>query len=130
MFSAFVAHGKTEIKIKDNIIIIRSIGPWNVEYFRDLHQEVIAATSQVNINNYAILLVPIGEALGVAEAIDYHVDFIKQGNAKAVAINLANSDIPNTTKNLCSKAYELSGLNYQFFSSDESATEWLQQLLD
>lgn len=129
MVVAFCAHGKTEISIEENIIVIKSVGPWNMEYFQGLHQEIITAVSHVNINNYGVLLVPIGEAISVAGAFDYHVDFIKQGNAKAVAINLTNSDIPNTTKSLCSKAYDQVGLNFQFFYSNDSAKEWLQNSL-
>jgi hypothetical protein len=129
MVATFIAHGKTEIIIEGNIIVIRCIGPWNIEYFHRLHQDIINAVSQVDIHNYAVLLIPLNEAICVAEAIDYHVDFLKQGNAKAIAVNLIGSDVPNITKELCQKAYEQAGLNYQFFYSDESAKAWLEHHL-
>jgi hypothetical protein len=129
MGTAFFAHGKTEIIIEGNIIIIQCVGPWNIEYFHGLHQDIVSAVSQVNINNYAVLLKPIGEAICVAEAIDYHVAFLNQGNAKAIAVNLSDSDVPNTTKSLCNKAYEKAQLNFQFFYSDEPAKVWLKESL-
>jgi hypothetical protein len=129
MAAKFFAHGKTEITIEGNILVVRSVGPWNIEYFHDLHQDLIEAVSQVDINNYGILLIPIGEAISVAEAIDYHVGFLKQGNTKAVAVNLSSSDVPNTTKDLCSKAYKRAALNFEFFYSNDSAKEWLKHFL-
>jgi hypothetical protein len=129
MVSEFSAHGRTEITTEGNIIIIKSLGPWNIEYFHCLHQDIIAAVSQVDFNNYAVLLLPMGEAISVAEAIDYHVAFLKEGNAKAIAVNLSGSDVPNSTKSLCSKAYEQANLNFEFFYSDDLAKQWLQSWL-
>ncbi|GAA0810307.1 hypothetical protein GCM10009111_00970 [Colwellia asteriadis] len=129
MSTAFSVHGAKEITVENNIITIRSVGPWNIEYFHLLHQDLIAAVTLVDFNNYAVLLVPLGEAISVAEALDYHVAFLKKGNTKAVAINLAGSDVPNSTKSLCTKAYEQAGLNFKFFTSDEEAKQWLQDIL-
>jgi hypothetical protein len=129
MVAKFIAHGNTEIIMEGNIIVIRCVGPWNIEYFHRLHQDILTAVSQVDINNYGVLFLPISEAICVAEAIDYHVDFLKQGNAKAIAVNLTGSEVPNITKDLCQKAYEQAGLNFQFFYSDESAKAWLQHHL-
>ena len=129
MVSSFSAHGRTEIIIDGNIIVITSVGPWNIEYFHDLHQDILAAVTEVDFDNYAVLLKPLGEAVSVAEAIDYHVAFLKQGNAKAIAVNLSGSDVPNTTKSLCTKAYRQAALHFEFFYCDDSAKAWLQEQL-
>ena len=129
MITAFCVHGKTKISIEENIIVIQSEGPWNNEYFKTLHQEILLAVSRLNTDHYGVLLLPIGETISVAEALDYHMDFLKQGNVKAIAINLENSHIPNTTERLCRKVYEQIGINFQFFSSNDSAKEWLKTTL-
>ena len=129
MVGEFPTHGRTDIIINGNVITIDSLGPWNIEYFHELHQDILIAVAKVDFTNYAVLLRPKGEAISVAEAIDYHVAFLKEGNAKAIAVNLSGSDVPNTTKSLCSKAYRAANVNFEFFYCDDLAKAWLNEHL-
>lgn len=129
MKDQFVVHGKTSISLDGDIIIIESTGPWNAEYFYGLQHELQKIVEQINRENYAVLLIPIGETLGTPEAIESHFDFIRKGNTKAVAINLSRSETPSMTKSLCCDAYIAAGITFDFFSSNEQAKDWLNSKL-
>jgi hypothetical protein len=123
----FSAHGKTTLKIIDNIIILECEGPWNIEFFHILHQQIYQAVQQCSSGNYSVLLIPIGETIGTPDTMDYHIKFLKKGNPSAIAVNLSRSDIPQSTKNLCRLAYQTAELTYDFFMDNESAIHWLKE---
>jgi hypothetical protein len=125
----FGAHGSVNISIKENIITLECEGPWNIEFFHILHLDLISAVKQVDSSNYGILLIPIGEAISTAETMDYHINFLNQGGAKAVAINLARSDVPSSTENICRIAYQAANLKHDFFLDNETAMLWLNKQL-
>jgi len=126
----FLAHGKTHISVEDNIIIIECVGPWNIEYFQELHNDIAEVVQKVDKENYAILFIPIGEAICTHETIDFHMDFLRQGNTKALAINLSQSEVPNTTESICRTAYQEVGLTFEFFDCDKQAKTWLMTKLN
>jgi len=126
MFIKFSAHGKTDISIEDKVIIIESVGPWNIEYFQLLHNDILTAVEKVGRENYAILFIPIGEAICTHEVINFHINFLRQGNTKALAVNLSLSEVPNTTESICRRAYEKVGLTFDFFNDNEQAKVWLE----
>lgn len=126
MSKLFSVHGKSNITIVDNIVIIESKGPWNIEYFKGLHDELKEAIQKSLLTSYGVLLIPIGEAIGVYETMEYHVKFLRQGAAKAVAINLERCDTPHSTQSLCREAYESVQLEHEFFYSNEEAINWLK----
>ena len=129
MSSQFNVHGKCQIVVEDNVLIIDAEGPWNIEFMQKLHKQLQEASQQVDINNYGVLLKPYGEALAVQEAIDYHVDFLRQARTKVVAINLANSDIPSMTKLMCEKIYQQANLSAEYFTDNIAAKKWLKEQL-
>ena len=86
MKEQFVVHGKTSINVDGDIIILESTGPWNAEYFYGLADDFKEILQHINKDNYAVLLIPIGETLGTPEAMESHLDFLRKGNTKAVAI--------------------------------------------
>ncbi len=123
----FSAHGQACISVADSIMTIQSRGPWNVEYFTDMHCEIIETIKKHSLTNFAVLLIPYGEAIAVHEAIDYHVNFLRKGKSNAVAINLSCCDTPLSTENMCRKIYEAAGLTHEFFYDNEQAIVWLQK---
>ncbi len=129
MATNFPVHGNFEVSIEEDILILKCQGPWNIEFFHMLHQDLISAVKQVNPSNYAVLLITAGEAIGTAEAMEYHINFLKQGNTKAVAINLACSDVPSSTENLCRIAYQAANLKHEFFLDNNKAMSWLKKQL-
>jgi hypothetical protein len=123
----FSAHGKTTLSIIDDVIILECEGPWNIEFFHILHQQIYQAIQQCSPGNYGVLLIPIGETIGTPEAMDYHIKFLNKGNPKAIAVNLSRSDIPQSTQNLCHLAYQTSQLTHAFFVDNDSALYWLRE---
>lgn len=86
----FEVHGCSNITVEGNIIVIDAQGPWNYEFMAIIHKNILDAVKHVDINNFAVLLHPIGESVPVNDAINTHVDFLKEGNTKAVAVNLTS----------------------------------------
>ena len=65
----FSPHGTLDIAIDNNLILIEAQGPWNIEYLDHLHAQLIVAVSKVDLDNYAILITPKGEAISVEGAV-------------------------------------------------------------
>ena len=130
MFNKFLVHGASIISIEDNIIMLETTGPWNIEYFYGLHKDLASAVEKVDKDNHAVLIIPYGEAICTYEVIDYHIEFLRQGSAKAVAVNLSKSEVPSATKSICSTAYEAVGVTFDFFNCNEQAKSWLKTKLN
>ncbi len=123
----FSAHGKTNLNVVENIIILECEGPWNIEFFHLLHRQIYQAIKQCSPNNYGVLLIPLGETIGTPDTMDYHIKFLKRGNPCAVAVNLSRSKVPQSTKDLCHLAYATAQLPHAFFTDNESALKWLKE---
>ena len=122
-------HGELTIQINHNIMEITAIGPWNMEFFDMLHRELIRSFQQLQQCPYATLLTPVAETLAVSEAVDYHIQFLKQAKTTAVAIVLSESEFASSTQRLCHDVYRRAGLTHAFFDDTDSARQWLQQQL-
>ncbi len=122
----FSRHGTLDIVIEDNLILIEAQGPWNIEYLDYLHEQLRIAVSKVDINNYAILITPKGEAISVEAGLEYHLNFIRQGNTKAVALNLAHCTTALLTESLFTKLYRAAGIKHAFFDNNFDARQWLE----
>lgn len=127
--SGYSVHGTCQIKCENNIIKIDAKGPWNFEYFDYLHAELIKYSSQVNLNNYCVLINLSGEAITVDGAIEKHIAFVQKSTVKAIAINLADCTTINITKKLFEKGYKKARIKHEFFMSETEATNWLIQEL-
>ncbi len=126
MMSKFSVHGYTRIVVRESIIFLETKGPWNIEYFQHLHQELLATVIHNKLPEYAVVLMPIGEAIAVPGAMDFHVKFISKGNAIAVAIDLSQCDTPLSTTRLCREAYQLAQIEHEFFNDNAAAVTWLK----
>lgn len=127
--SIFSPDGMLEITIEDNIIVITAQGPWNIEYLDNLHQKLLWAGTQVDLNNYTILITPIGEAISVEAGLEYHLKLIRQGTTKAVGLNLTHSTTSQLTENLFTKIYQATGIKHAFFDNVFDARLWLEKEL-
>lgn len=127
--SIFSPHGTLDIAVDGNLILIEAQGPWNVEYLDYLHVQLIAAAAKVDPDNYAILITPKGEAISVEAGLEYHLNFIRQGNTKAVALNLAYCTTSLLTESLFTKLYRTAGIKHAFFDNGFDARLWLEKQL-
>jgi len=125
----FAPHGTLELTIEDNMILIEAVGPWNIEYIDYLHQQLLWAVTQVDYNNYGVLFSPKGEAISVEAGLEYHADFIRQGNTKAIALNLAHCTTSLLTENLFNKLYRSANIKHAFFDNAFDARLWLEKEL-
>ena len=125
----FPPHGKLDIKIENNLIIIEAQGPWNIEYLQYLHQQLLSSVAKVDVDNYGILISPIDDAISVKEGFEYHLNFIRHATVKAVAVNLARCTSPLMTENICRKLYGEAEINHSFFTDETAARTWLNSQL-
>jgi hypothetical protein len=126
MTSKFSVHGYTHITVRESIIFLETKGPWNIEYFQDLHQELLTTVMHYKLLEYAVVLIPIGEAIAIPGVMEFHVEFISKGKAIAVAIDLSKCDTPHSTTRLCSEAYQSAQIEHEFFDDNTSAVAWLK----
>lgn len=130
MISAGLPHGKFSIDIQENIICIRAQGPWNLEFAELIHRELLLAASKVDIENYAVYLEPMGEALCGHDVINAHTEFVAKGRTKAVAVNFQHCYTAPISKTVFTKIYAAAGSNYQFFDDKITAIDWLEEQLN
>lgn len=130
MEELFKPHGTSVIHTEGNILVIDAEGPWNDEFFKQFHAEMAEAAKALDLNNYATLILPRGEALGVQDGLDRHVSFVRKSGSRALALCLKYSDTPEISRFICSKMYDQVGIEYQFFDTIEEAKAWLLTFLD
>lgn len=122
-------HGTCQIKCENDIINIDAEGPWNLEYFDYLHKELINCSSQVNLNNYGVLLNLSGEAIVVDGAMEKHISFVGKSTVKAIAINLCECSTINITKKIFHRGYGSAHIKHEFFQAQQEAIHWLKNEL-
>ena len=127
--SKFEIHGQYKLSTRDNIIFIEAKGPWNLEFFQQIHDDFRAVYHQIDTKNYAVLLIPHGETIAISDALALHESFVLQGNAKAIAINLQYSSTPLSGESMFRQVYEKIGLKHAFFNNTKVAKLWLDKLL-
>ena len=127
MTSKFSVHGHCQITVEQNIIIVEAEGPWNIEFFHQLHLDLRKTAQSTDYNSFSILLVLAGEGLSVEEAIDFHVEFLIKSSVKAIAINLKDCITPASTKAFCQKIYFAADIEHKFFDDNATAIKWLNE---
>jgi len=119
-------HGKCNYLVENNIITIDATGPWNLEFFKQMHRELAdIILNDVDFNNFAILLILKGDSVAVQDGLNYHLNLVRSGPTKALAINSALSNAPQITQSIFKKVYDQAGLKNQCFNSTDAAKAWL-----
>ena len=92
--SFFPAHGLCHYATDDNIVIIDSNGPFNLEFFKEMHADLIQyVTENVDYRNFAILLIMRGNTLALPDGLAYHEVHVAKGTAKAIAVSLLETGV-------------------------------------
>lgn len=126
MKAELLPHGKCHYLIEGNIITIDATGPWNLEFFKQMHlelQDIIL--TKVDIDNFAILLILQGDSLAAQDGLDYHRKLVRAGSAKALALNCTLSISPAISASIFKKVYDQAGLKNKCFDTTETAKAWL-----
>jgi hypothetical protein len=129
MKKKFAPHGNCDFVIDDNIIIISAYGPWNKEFFYDMHTNLAILLPTEIKQSFGLLVLMHGETLATAEGLELHFNGVKHGNAKAIAIDLSKSFYPEPTKQMFQRVYAKANLENDFFSDKEKALTWLKAKL-
>ncbi|MFD2167864.1 hypothetical protein ACFSJY_16545 [Thalassotalea euphylliae] len=129
MTITYEAHGNVDIIVDDNVIMIDAAGPWNDEFFPELHQQLALAVQHVDVNNYGVVLNVSGSAIASPASIEAHAKFVEQGRAKAVAVNMSECTSASISETLFAKVYRGAGLKYEFFLDSASAIAWINEQL-
>lgn len=110
-------------------MFIEAIGPWNDEFFGELHKKLSEAAQQLNSPNYGVLLSPMGDAVTSPKNAYMHSLFVKNAQAKAVAVNFEHCSSAFISKAMFKGIYTRAELPYQFFDDKVSAKAWLDSVL-
>lgn len=126
----FPAHGRCQFTIDNNIIIIDALGPWNLEFFEVLHSNLQLIVLE-NFKNkaYGIVVILKGETLATQEGLNYHLYKVKQGNAKAIAVNMIHSSFALTTQIQFEAVYNKAELKNKCFRDTSMAKQWVEGIL-
>lgn len=131
MKAEFIAHGKCSYTVEDNIITIDATGPWNLEFFKQMHRELSEIILRdVDFHNFAILLILKGDSFAAQDGLDYHLNLVRQGPTKALALNSSLSNATAITQSIFKKVYDKAGLTNQSFNSIAEAKAWLRTQLN
>lgn len=131
MKAEFIAHGKCHYTVDDNIIVVDAVGPWNLEFFQQMHRELSEIILRdVDFNNFAMLLILRGDSFATQDGLEYHLKLVKHGPTKALAINSAPSNAASITQSIFKKIYDKANLENEQFDSTEAAKAWLRTKLD
>lgn len=131
MKAEFIAHGKCSYTVEDNIITIDATGPWNLEFFKQMHRELSEIILRdVDFHNFAILLILKGDSFAAQDGLDYHLNLVRQGPTKALALNSSLSNATAITQSIFKKVYDKAGLTNQSFNSTAEAKAWLRTQLN
>lgn len=125
--ASFSVHGECNISVEGSLLVIDVVGPWNLEFFDHLHQELAIAAKQITTKDYSVLLIPRGEAIAVNQATELHVEFLKRRRANAIAIVLKYCSSASITQDMCKRIYKLAGIEHKFFEHEGQARTWLQK---
>lgn len=130
MEKAFIPHGQCSFIVEDNLITIDATGPWNLEFFKNMHRDLgYIITNNVDYQNFAILLICRGDSLAAQDGLDYHLHLVSKGETKALAMHVALSESPLVTESIFKKLYDKAGLKNQVFEDIELAKNWLKSQL-
>ena len=122
-------HGHVDITIEDNLFIIRANGPWNVEFFHQLHKELIIHFFHLKSLPYGTLFIPSGETLATKEGLKVHSDFLSMAVPTPIAVVTSELKHKRLAIAQCTSVYEPANLLYGFFETFDEAREWLQRQL-
>jgi len=127
--TVFPKHGNIQTDIDRNLVKLNIIGPCNLEFIQDMEEQMIALRPQLDLANYAGLIVLHGEALATPEALNYFTNYLKTVKAKAVALCVKSTFNPSITQKVLTKAYGEAGINHKFFEDEELAVSWLRHCI-
>ncbi len=110
-------------------MIIDASGPWNMEYFTQLHLSLNEAAKNINIKHYGVLLRLSGQAIAVEGGLEIHSKFVSKSNVKAMALDFSCCESSPISKKLFTKAYNLANIHFEIFDNGDDAKEWLVDAL-
>lgn len=118
-------HGEVDIRFDNNILTLEVVGPWNIEFFHLLHQRLAEFAPQLKNKAYGVMLILIGEALPVAEAVEFHIQFLKRVRTSGIAVILSKTSAVGATEAIFQHMYGSAQIEHQFFMDKKEATAWL-----
>lgn len=122
-------HGHCTMEIQGNKVVVNATGPWNIEFTDVLHQQLAESVAEVAHMKYGILLLIHGEAVAGEDVVQAHINFVKHGQATAVAVILEHCDTRLISKTLFARVYKTCGINHAFFNTEQEGVSWLDEQL-
>ena len=121
----FTQHGKSTINLNGAVLEMTLTGPFNLEFFDQLHAELREYSTE---ETPFVLLMLSGEALMDKQTINCHIEFWQQYNIKAVSVCLESCDSAIVTQCVFEHIFEEATVCHQFFQQNVEARAWLSDL--
>jgi hypothetical protein len=130
--SRYPAHGKLQLSLEGQLLIIKGTGPANVEMVQEYQRQVIGLRTQIMHSPWASLVLLSGTPLVSPEARVLFVQIIKQAKSmhlSATALVFVNIEFAGMAQQFWQEIYQEAGVNYDFFETEEEARDWLKSRL-
>lgn len=121
----FKQHGKSSITLNAPVLEIQLTGPFNLEFFEQLHAELREYSPEASP---LVLLMLSGETLMDKQALNSHIEFWQQYNIKAVAVCLESCASLIVTQCVFEHIFEEAMTFHRFFQQNTEARTWLAEV--
>lgn len=125
----FCSHGESRLEVREGIVFVEVTGPCNLEFFQEMASQLYALRTQLNLWNYSALVTFKGEALFTQDGVKFFIEYLKQINPTAIALNLEYVALPKASKHILQSVYSKARTNYYFFNCRHEAKFWLQSCM-
>lgn len=125
----FPAHGKLNLTVEKDLLIINGEGPGNLEVVLQYQRDVQQYRDQLNHAPWASLVRLAGVPLLPPEAKGLLIDTIRYAstqNLVATAIVFVDVEYADVIKKFWTSIYQQTPLPYQFFDNSDDARLWLE----
>lgn len=125
----YQSHGNADITVDDNVIFVEATGPWNMEYFKGFHEELLAASAHLKPGKFGVHLTVKGEAIASPDSIEAHIEFLKRSTVLGIAVNFEQCTTTRISKLIFEDIYQRAGHNFLIVDDHQSGCDWLASVL-
>lgn len=130
--ASFPAHGKVDISVDGQILIINGSGPANLEMIEQYQKGVVGFREKIMHAPWASLVLLSGTPLVTAEAKGILTETIKQAklmHLAATAVVFVDIEFSDMIRHFWQEIYQDTDVKYHFFDTETEARQWLESIL-
>ncbi len=129
----FPPHGEFHFRIEENLLILYTIGPWNIESIIEMTENLPEIRNKINGIKWGVLAIITGQPLHTPDASKLASEILFKNNKNgliASAMILDESNNPEFGKLHIANIYKKTGGLFEFFTDEIPAKNWLNDQLE